>query len=49
MSDGEFVSGANVENASFPVGMCAERCAVAKAVVCMSLLLLCWVCGGCLF
>lgn len=31
--DGVFISGANVENASYPVGTCAERCAGVKAVV----------------
>lgn len=30
---GGFVSGANVENASYPVGTCAERVALATAVV----------------
>ena len=30
--DGHIVTGANVENASYPVGTCAERCAAAKAV-----------------
>ncbi|MCJ1254475.1 hypothetical protein MMC24_002290 [Lignoscripta atroalba] len=29
---GECITGANVENASYPVGICAETCAVAKAV-----------------
>lgn len=31
--DGAFTSGANVENASYPVGTCAERCAGVKAIV----------------
>ncbi|KAJ5086279.1 Cytidine deaminase [Penicillium alfredii] len=30
---GEFVSGANVENVSYPVGTCAERVAFGTAVV----------------
>ena len=29
---GDYVSGANVENASYPVGTCAERVALARAV-----------------
>lgn len=33
VDDGTFISGANVENASYPVGTCAERCAGVKAVV----------------
>ncbi|KAI9701910.1 MAG: hypothetical protein M1836_001254 [Candelina mexicana] len=31
-ADGKFITGANIENASYPVGMCAERAAFAKAV-----------------
>ncbi len=31
--DGGVVTGVNVENASYPLGMCAERCALSRAVV----------------
>ncbi|KAI6710247.1 hypothetical protein JHW43_007203 [Diplocarpon mali] len=31
--DGEHIDGANVENAAYPVGTCAERVALGKAVV----------------
>jgi cytidine deaminase len=33
LRDGRVVTGVNVENASYPVGICAERCAIARAVV----------------
>ncbi|KAI9790173.1 MAG: hypothetical protein M1816_005373 [Peltula sp. TS41687] len=33
MRYGHHISGANVENASYSVGLCAERAAFAKAVV----------------
>jgi cytidine deaminase len=32
LRSGEVVTGVNVENASYPLGMCAERCALARAV-----------------
>ncbi|KAL1281480.1 hypothetical protein QQF64_000283 [Cirrhinus molitorella] len=31
-SDGTIFSGCNVENASYPAGLCAERTAISKAV-----------------
>ena len=31
LKDGRFVDGVNVENASYPLGICAERTAIAKA------------------
>jgi cytidine deaminase len=30
--DGRMIEGANVENAAYPLGMCAERTALARAV-----------------
>ena len=32
LRSGDVVTGVNVENASYPLGMCAERCALARAV-----------------
>ncbi|MDI1491333.1 MAG: hypothetical protein OHK93_002542 [Ramalina farinacea] len=32
-TSGTIIQGCNVENASYPVGMCAERCCLGKAVV----------------
>ncbi len=32
LRDGAVLTGVNVENASYPLGMCAERCALARAV-----------------
>ena len=32
LRDGRVVTGVNVENASYPLGICAERCALARAV-----------------
>lgn len=29
---GAIITGVNVENASYPVGTCAERCAIGRAV-----------------
>jgi len=31
--DGRVVTGVNVENAAYPLGICAERCALGRAVV----------------
>jgi len=31
--DGQIVQGANIENASYPVGVCAERAALCKAII----------------
>lgn len=32
LADGRVVTGVNIENASYPVGLCAERTAMAKAI-----------------
>lgn len=31
-ADGEIYSGCNIENSSYPVGICAERTAISKAI-----------------
>ena len=31
--DGRVITGVNVENAAYPLGICAERCALGRAVV----------------
>ncbi|HSK14647.1 MAG TPA: cytidine deaminase [Gaiellaceae bacterium] len=32
LRDGRVITGVNVENAAYPLGVCAERCALARAV-----------------
>ena len=32
LRDGRVVTGVNVENAAYPLGICAERCALGRAV-----------------
>ena len=32
LRDGRIITGVNVESASYPLGLCAERCALARAV-----------------
>ena len=33
LRDGRVITGVNVENAAYPLGVCAERCALSRAVV----------------
>jgi cytidine deaminase len=33
LRDGRVITGVNVENAAYPLGICAERCALSHAVV----------------
>jgi cytidine deaminase len=33
LRDGRAVTGVNVENAAYPLGVCAERCALSRAAV----------------
>lgn len=33
LRDGRVITGVNVENAAYPLGVCAERCAISCAVV----------------
>ena len=33
LRNGSVVTGVNVENAAYPLGICAERCAIGRAVV----------------
>lgn len=54
LAGGTVVQGANVENAAYPVGTCAERVGIATAVVQVSLVqgMMAWsgrsnVCPGC--
>ena len=32
LKNGEYITGVNIENASYPLSICAERCALFKAV-----------------
>ncbi|MGL5205064.1 MAG: cytidine deaminase family protein, partial [Metamycoplasmataceae bacterium] len=33
MKNGEYISGTNIENSSFPLSMCAERVAIGVAIM----------------